>query len=95
MSTIELTSKTFKAEPRRHKRLSKINNKMKLTQDWEGFDDFEDTVAMAEEEEEDEDFDGEAMFSRSEPFTEDEMRAIDQQGFLFPDYCVCLRPNDI
>jgi hypothetical protein len=35
-----------------------------------------------------------ALFSRRDPYTEDEQRAIDQYGFLWPDYCVCVRPNE-
>jgi len=33
------------------------------------------------------------LYSRVEPFTFDEQRAIDQKGFLWPDYCVCRRPD--
>jgi hypothetical protein len=33
------------------------------------------------------------MFSREEPYNFDEQRAIDQKGFLYPDYCVCRRPD--
>lgn len=38
---------------------------------------------------------GNPLFERTDPYTEDEQRAIDQQGLLFPDYCVCLRPNEV
>lgn len=36
---------------------------------------------------------GTDLFSRTEPYNFDEQRAIDQKGFLYPDYCVCRRPD--
>ena len=36
---------------------------------------------------------GSYFFSRTEAFTEEEQKAIDQKGFLWPDYCVCMRPD--
>jgi len=74
-------------------------NRLKLTQDFGGFDDWNapswtsasstsSSASGLPNRTEDGD-----MFSREEPYNFDEQRAIDQKGFLYPDYCVCRRPD--
>lgn len=38
-------------------------------------------------------YEGVGLFERTDPYTFDEQRAINQKGFLYPDYCVCRRPD--
>jgi len=82
---------------------------VQLSQSWAGFDDFnevtpnyDDETFIDDYEDEEEDTTEAAsdyydenswFFSRTDPFTEEEQRAIDQKGFLWPDYCVCMRPD--
>lgn len=57
-------------------------------------DDEEEDEEDYDEEYDDEEYDDEEdpLFSREDPYTEEEQKAIDQYGFLFPDYCVCQKP---
>jgi len=58
-------------------RLSRNDKSLKLTQDWSGFDDFVETDANPMPTAKTS-ASSSPMYSRTDPYTEDEQRAIDQ-----------------